>query len=84
MLIRTVSDKVLHDNVFNIAKSPNYDRYQGSLASMVYEFFNERPSAMHANKFAGGAIKSEIMLNQQLAKELYKPIIKKFEKRKVN
>ena len=31
----------------------------------------------------GGPIKGRIMPNQQLTKELYKPIIRKFEKRKV-
>ena len=33
---RTVSDKVLRDKGFNIAKKINYDGYQGGLASMVY------------------------------------------------
>ena len=32
----TASDKVLRDKAFNIAKSPKYDGYQKSLASMVY------------------------------------------------
>ena len=32
---------------------------------------------------SGGAVRSEIMPSQQLAKELQKPIIRKFEKRKV-
>ena len=34
-------------------------------------------------KTAGSAVKNEIMQNKELAKELHKPIIKKFEKRKV-
>ena len=34
-------------------------------------------------KNSGGVVKSEIMLNQQLAEELHKPNIRKFEKRKV-
>ena len=33
---RTVSDKVLSDKAFNIAKNPNYDGHQTGLASMVY------------------------------------------------
>ena len=33
---------------------------------------------------AGSAVKSEIMLNQQLAEELHKPIIRNFKKRKVH
>ena len=43
---------------------------------MVYKCFDEKTS--------GGAVKREIMLNQQLAQELHKPIIRKFEKRKVH
>ena len=35
------------------------------------------------NKFAVSAVKSEVMSNQELPKELLKPIIKKFEKQKV-
>ena len=34
-------------------------------------------------KTAGGAVKSKIMSNKELAKELHKLIIRKFEKRKV-
>ena len=36
---KAASDKVLRDKVFNIAKYPKYDGYQGGLASMVYKFF---------------------------------------------
>ena len=32
----------------------------------------------------GGTIKNEIISNKELAKELHKPVIKKFEKRKVH
>ena len=64
-------DKVLRDQAFNIAKNPKYDGYQGGLASIVYKFFDK--------KTAGGAIKS--MQNQQLANELYKPIIRKLKKK---
>ena len=72
---RTAADKVLLDKAFNIAKSPRYDGYQRLLASMVYNFFDK--------KTTGGAVKNEIMQNKKLDEELHKPIIKKFEKRKV-
>ena len=72
---RTAADKVLRDKAFNIAKSPRYDGYQRLLASMVYNFFDK--------KTTGGAVKNEIMQNKKLEEELHKPIIKKFEKRKV-
>ena len=39
---RTVSNKVLSDKKFNIAKNPKYDRYQSGLASMVYKPFDKK------------------------------------------
>ena len=41
---------------------------------MVYKIFNKKTS--------GGAVKSEIKPNQQLAEELHKPITRKFGKTK--
>ena len=38
---RIVSDKILKDKVFNIAKNSKYDGYQRGLASMVYKFFEK-------------------------------------------
>ena len=35
-------------------------------------------------KTSGGAIKKEIMQNEELAKKLHKPIIRKIEKRKIH
>ena len=40
---RTASDKVLRDEVFNIAKNSKYDEYEISLTSMVYKFFDKKP-----------------------------------------
>ena len=39
---RTVSDKVLRDKPYNIAKNPKYDEYQCRLASMVCTFFDKK------------------------------------------
>ena len=39
---RTVSDKVLRDKVFNIAKNAKYDGYKRGLTSMVYKFFDKK------------------------------------------
>ena len=72
---RTVSDKILRDKAFNIAKNPKYDGYQRGLASMVYKFFDKRS--------AGSGVNIPLEFNEQLAKELHKPIIRKFKKRKV-
>ena len=72
---RTV-DKVLCDKTFNIAKNPKYDGYQKGLASMVYRFFGKIAVV--------GAVKHETIQNKELPKELQKPIIRTFEKRKVH
>ena len=42
LIKRTVSDKVLRDNAFHIAKNPKHDGYQRGLASMVYEYFEKK------------------------------------------
>ena len=72
---RTFSDKVLRDKAFNIAKNPKYDGYQRGLASMVYKFFDK--------KSTGGGVNIPLEFNEQIAKELHKPIIRKFKKGKV-
>ena len=65
---RTAADKVLCDKTVNIAKNPKYDGYEQVLASMVYK------------KTSGGAA----IYNKELAEELHKPIIGKFNKRKAH
>ena len=67
---RTASDKILRDKAFNIAKNPKYDGYQRGLASMVYKFFDK--------KSKGGGVNKMLESNEELAKELHKPIIRKF------
>ena len=54
---RKASDKVLCVKTFSIASNQKHDRYQTSLASMVYNFFDKKPA------FSGSA-KSKIMQNQ--------------------
>ena len=70
------TDKALREKAFNIAKHPGYDGDQRGLASMVYKFFDK--------KTADGVVKNEIIQNKELAEELHKPLIRKFEKRKVH
>ena len=77
---RTIFDKVLHGNAFNIAKNPKYDGYQRELASIVYKCFDKGSAGTNISRDAS---KSKIMPNQQLSEELHKPIIRKFEKQKV-
>ena len=70
----TVSDKVLRDKAFSIAKIP---RYQSDLTPWFMDFFDKKTSGANTS---GGAVKSEIMVNQQLAEKLYKKIFRKFKK----
>ena len=72
---RAAADEVLR-NIFNIAKNPNYNEYQRAPASIVSKCFDRETT--------GGAVKNEIIQYKELAKELQKPIIRKFEKRKVH
>ena len=77
----TAADKALRDKAFDIAKIPRYDGYQRGLASMVYTFFDKKTASLADKSAAGCAVKNEIMQNKELAEELHKPIIGKFEKR---
>ena len=75
LINRAKADKVLRDKAYNIASNPKYDGYQRGLASMVYKFLDKKSVGSGINR-----IKSSSSI---LADELHKPIIKKFEKRKV-
>ena len=79
---RTVSDKVLRDKAFNIAKNPKYDGYQRGLASIIYKSFDKKISGSAATLTNKSTVKNENMYNKNLAEELLKPTIRKFEKRK--
>ena len=67
---RTASDKVLRDKAFDIAKNSKYDEYQTELASMDYNFFDK--------KSKGSGVNMSLEFNEQLVKELHKPIIRNF------
>ena len=70
---RTEADKDLRDKGYDIASNPEYDGYQRGLASMVYKFSDKK-------SMGSGFVKDNSLI---LADVLHKPIIKKFEKRKV-
>ena len=53
-----------------------HDGYQRRLASIVYKYFDKKTSA--------GGIKNEKTSNKELAEELRKPILRKFNKQKVH
>ena len=72
---RTASDKVLRDKAFNIVKNPKYDGCQRGLVSVVYKIFDKKLQVVINND---ENVNNEIKLNEQLADELHKPIIRKF------
>ena len=53
---RTISDKLLRDKAFNIAKHTKYDEYQKNIVSIVYIFFDKKSANTSV-----GAIKIEIL-----------------------
>ena len=70
LAIRAIWDKVLKDIAYIITINPGYDGYQKALASMVYKLFDKKTGSV-------------VSVNEQLAEELHKPVIKKFKGRKV-
>ena len=84
LINRTKSDKVLRDKVYNIAGNPEYDGYQRGLASMVYKFFDKKSMGSRVKKLKYTTKPSSLERSSSiLADELHKPVIKKFNKRKV-
>ena len=87
LLNRTRADKTLGDKAYAIASNPQYDGYQRGLASMVYKFFDSKVASPDKKTVGSGTTKSSslerVNENIKLANELHKPIIRKFNKRKV-
>ena len=80
---RTTADKVLRNKAFNIAKDHKYDGYQRGLASMAYKFFDKKTAGSGVTTLANKSAIKSMPQSEQLTEELYKSIIRKFEKRKV-
>ena len=72
---RATAYKVSSDKAFNTASNLKYNKYQRDLPSIVYKIFDEKTEY--------GTVKNKIMKNKELAEKLHKPVIRKFEKRKV-
>ena len=53
-----------------MTRNCKYDRYQRASASMVYKFFDKKT-------------RSRVSVNEELAKELRKLVIKKLKRRKI-
>ena len=86
----------MHDKAFNVAKNPKYDGYQSGVASKVCKCFdkktsggavkNENMSNQCPLDIARVAKVSNSKVSDrtwELAEELHKPIIRKFDKWKV-
>ena len=71
LLNRRRADKILSNKTYAIASNAKYDGYQRGLSSMVYKVFDKKTGNGVNNK------------NLKLANELHKPIIRKFDERKV-
>ena len=74
LINRTKADKVLRDKAYDITSNPEYDGYQRGLASMVYKSLGSGFKKLKNTTNPSSSI---------LADELHKPIIRKFNKRKV-
>ena len=82
LINRTKSGKVLRDKAYDIASYPEYDGYQRGLTSIVYKIFDKKSMGSGIKK---DTTKSSSLEHSSLilADELHKPVIKKFNKRKV-
>ena len=79
LINRTEADKVVRDKAYDIASNPKYDGYQRGLASMGYKIFDKKSTGSGFKKLKNTTKPSSSIL----ADELHKPIIRKFNKRKV-
>ena len=75
LINRTEADKVLRNKAYDIASNPEYDGYQRGLASRVYTFFDKKSIGSSTTKSKDSSL--------ILVDELHKPVIKKFNKKKV-
>ena len=80
---RTASGKILRDKAFNIANNPKSDGYQTDLTSMVYKRFDKTTSGSGIENENTWYRRPSNLTLRHLVEELQKPIIKEFEKRKV-
>ena len=60
--------QILKDKAYETDKNRKYDGYQRSLASMVYKLLDRKTG-------------SGVSVNEKLAEELHKSVIKKFKRR---
>ena len=86
---RLISDQKLRNSAYDIASNPKYEGYQRGLASMVYKFFDSKVALLDKKTMSGkgnakhSSLERTKEVNKILAEELHKPVIKKFNKRKL-
>ena len=85
---RLTSDQKLRNSAYDISSNPKYDGCQRGLAIMVYKFFDSKVPLIDKKTMSGKGNAKHSSLertqnNNLLAEELHKPVIKKFNKRKV-
>ena len=80
LIYRTEADKVLRNKAYDIASNPEYNGCQRGLASMVYKFLDKKSTGSGIATAGPSALARSSSI---LADELHKPIIKKFNKKKV-
>ena len=88
LINRTEADKVLRDKAYDTASNPKYDGYQRGLVSMVYKLFDKESTAEPSSLERMGSGFKKLKNTRKpsssiLAHERHKPIIRKFNKRKV-
>ena len=90
LINRTKSDKVLRDKAYNIASNPEYHGYQRGLVSMVYKFFDKMSMGSGIARSSLKRVAKDMTMSSSLERSssiladgLHKPVIKKFNKRKL-
>ena len=83
LINRTKADKVLSDKSYEIASDNKYDGCQRGLAGMVYKFFYKKTIGSGVRKVNRKKVGVISESSARLADELHKPVIKKFNRRKV-
>ena len=66
---KTILDTILKDRPYEIARNRKYDGYHRALKSMICKLFHEKTEL-------------GVSVNEQLAEELHKPVIKKIKRQK--
>ena len=81
---RTPADNILRVKAFSITEDIQYDGCQRGITSMAYKFFDRQTSGAVATLANESSIKNKDISNKELAEELHKAIITKFNRRQIH